>query len=251
MKPTGPLQAPSSTTSAPSRASTKGFGPVEQDSPGGRAAGAVAGERGAQRGTGGGTRKGRLAFFREFVKSPAELGTCFTSSPALGKAITEGMGLETAKTVIETGAGAGAITEDILRRIQPSPACTFVAIELNAGLAIALKERFPRVRVYREDAQNIRSVCERENIVPGTVDVVISSLPFLLFPAGLQERIIHETAAVLKPGGTFAMLTYRVEAIMPSVKRFRRIMEREFSTVADPRRITANFPPAHIYRCEK
>jgi phospholipid N-methyltransferase len=105
--------------------------------------------------------------------------------------------------------------------------------------------------VWREDATNVRSVCEREGIALGTIDAVVSSLPFLLMPDGIRGRILHETAAVLRPGGRFVMLTYRPEKFFPSVRRFRAQMQAEFTSVRMARFVPLNFPPAFVYRCER
>lgn len=192
---------------------------------------------------------GRMAFLREFVKAPGELGTCFTSSGPLARGIVKGLDLEHARAVIEFGPGPGPVTREILARIPAG--CKFFAVELNAGLAEAFRKRFPGVTVYQDDAANVRALCERSGIVPGEVDVVVSTLPFLLFPEELQQKILHETAGVLRPGGRFTTITYRMAKVMPSVQRFKAVMAREFSKVEFARIVLANVPPAYVYRCTK
>jgi phosphatidylethanolamine/phosphatidyl-N-methylethanolamine N-methyltransferase len=193
--------------------------------------------------------RGGIAFLREFLKAPVELGTCFTSSKALARAMVSGLGLETAQTVIELGPGTGAITEEVLRRIPKG--CRFFAIERNAGLVRELRRRWPDLSVHQDDARNLRAICEREGVRPGEVDVVVNSLPFLLFPEELQDEILRETAAVLRPGGRFTLITYRIEGLMPSVRKFRRLMERHFSDVRLRRRVLQNMPPASVYWCTR
>lgn len=188
-----------------------------------------------------------LTFFRAFLRSPLELGTCFGSSPALSRAMVADMGLESAAAVAELGPGTGPLTEQILARIPRG--CRFVAVERNADLAAALRRRWPDLHVHQDDAANLVAICRREGIEPGSVDAVISSLPFLLMPAAAQSTLLHAAAAVLRPGGRFCAVTYRPEAIMPSVKRFRSLMEREFSRVRLAKVVLANVPPAFVYRC--
>src|SRR5690606_33956001 len=124
-------------------------------------------------------------------------------------------------------------------------------VELNAGLADAFRERFPGATVFQDDAANVRALCEKAGIVPGEVDVIVSTLPFLLFPEDLQRKILHEAAGVLKPGGRFTTITYRMAKLMPSVKQLKRVMEGEFSTVQFARVVPWNVPPAYVYRCIK
>lgn len=190
-----------------------------------------------------------MAFLREFLKAPVELGTCFTSSKALARAMVSGLGLETARTVIELGPGTGAITEEVLARIPKG--CKFFGIERNAGLVRELRKRWPEFSVHHEDARNLRAVCEKEGVRPGEVDIVVNSLPFLLFPEALQDEILRETAAVLRPGGRFTLITYRIEGLMPSVRKFRSLMEQHFSDVRLRRRVLQNIPPASVYWCQK
>lgn len=205
---------------------------------------------GQQRQTQPGARDaGRLAFLREFMKAPGELGTCFTSSGPLARGIVNGLGLERAGAVIEFGPGPGPVTREIFKRTPKD--CKFFAVELNAGLAEEFRRRFPGVTIFQDDAANVRSLCEQAGIVPGEVDVIVSTLPFLLFPEELQQKILHEAAGVLKPGGRFTTITYRMAKLMPSVKRFKAVMNREFSTVQFARVVPLNVPPAYVYRCIK
>lgn len=190
---------------------------------------------------------GRLAFLREFMKAPVELGTCFTSSGPLSRGIVRGLGLEEAGAVIEFGPGPGPVTREILKRIPQE--CRFFAVELNAGLADEFRRRFPDVTLFQDDASNVRALCEQVGIMPGAVDVIVSTLPFLLFPHELQQKILHEAAGVLKPGGRFTTITYRMAALMPSVKKFKALMAQEFQTVQFARVVVANVPPAYVYRC--
>jgi phosphatidylethanolamine/phosphatidyl-N-methylethanolamine N-methyltransferase len=189
---------------------------------------------------------GRLAFFREFLKSPVQLGTCFTSSRPLARGIVRGMGLEHARAVIEFGPGPGPVTREIVRRIPKD--CKFFAIERNDGLAQEFRRRFPGVPCYNDDAANVRALCERTGIEPGTVDCIVSTLPFLLFPPEVQRKILHEAAGVLRPGGRFHTITYRMAKVMPSVQRFKQIIREEIGNVSLARIVLANIPPTYIYR---
>lgn len=192
---------------------------------------------------------GRLVFFKEFLKSPKELGTCFKSSAALCRAMTEGLGLESARAVVELGAGDGPLTRRILQRTPRG--CRFFAVEQSESLARALQNRFSGLHVHAADAAGVVDLCEQEGITPGTVDCVVSSLPFLLFQPELQERILASAAAILRPVGVFTTLTYRPEGLLPGVRPFRRRMEKEFSIVRLSKIVLGNVPPAFVYRCWK
>lgn len=191
----------------------------------------------------------RIGFFRQFLKAPKELGTCFTSGKGLVKALTSDMGLESAKAVVELGPGSGPLTERIVHLIPAG--AVFFTVESNAGLVELLRTRFPTVTTYHDDALNVSAIAKQHGVQPGTVDAVVSSLPFLLFDDDLQDRMLGAIAKVLRPGGRFSMVTYRPERIMTSARDFRRRMERHFAKVERAAFVPTNIPPAHVYRCTK
>lgn len=191
----------------------------------------------------------KSAFFREFFRSPRELGTCFTSTPTLARAMTDGIGLETARVVVEYGPGTGPVTSQILARIPAD--CRFIAIERNGEMVRVLRERFPQVRLYEDDAGEVRAICAREGIAPAQVDAIVSALPFTLMPRAVQERILAETGAMLRPGGSFVTITYRPAAIMPSARRLRALMERNIGPTRLARSVLGNIPPAFVYKVRR
>jgi phosphatidylethanolamine/phosphatidyl-N-methylethanolamine N-methyltransferase len=193
--------------------------------------------------------RGGFAFLREFLKAPVELGTCFASSKTLSRVMVDGLDLERAKVVVEYGPGTGALSEEVLARIPKD--CKFIAIERNAGLADELRRRWPSIHLHQDDARNVAAICEREGVRPGEVDVVVNSLPFLLFPPELQDELFRKTSEILRPGGRFTLLTYRIEGLMPSVNRVKRLMGNYFSEVQLRARVFQNVPPASVYWCKK
>jgi phospholipid N-methyltransferase len=194
--------------------------------------------------------KGRLVFIREFLRKPAQLGSMFTSGKALSRKMIEGIGIEHARAVVELGPGPGPVTEQILDRIPAPPGCRFVAIEFNPELAAALRERFPDITIHVGNAADIRTICADEGILPGTVDCIVSGLPFLLFPEALQRSILTEIRAMLRPGGYLSQVTLGSE-VLPNTRKFRKLLEEFFPGVKRAGPVIANVPPAFVYRCRK
>lgn len=217
-------------------ASVVGGEPQTRDGPQGQAKG--------RRGGG----QGRLLFLREFLRAPGQLGSMFTSSRALARAMVEHIGIEQAGVVIELGPGPGPVTEQILARIPPG--CRFLAIERNAELAAALRRRFPALDLIEDDAANLLELCRQRDIGPGSVDCVVSGLPFLLFPRLLQRRILSQIVAVLRPGGWLSQVTLGSE-MLPATRRFRCVLEHHFVRVERAGPVLTNLPPAFVYRCQK
>lgn len=189
---------------------------------------------------------GSLTFFTEFFRSPIELGTFLPTAAGVGKLMCKDLGLESARAVCECGPGTGPITISILERLQPG--AHFFAIEYNARMAESFRRRFPQVRVYQDDATNIRTLTQREGLEG--LDCVLSAVPWLVLPRKVQDAMLRETAASLRPGGRFTMVTYRPEATA-SVKAFRRLMESHFSNVRLKGTVWGNFPPAYVYQAER
>ena len=82
-------------------------------------------------------------------------------------------------------------------------------------------------------------------------DVVISGLPFAIFPEELQEKILQGVLRSLVPGGTFATFAYLQGVILPAGVRFRKKLESTFPEVTTSQIVWNNMPPAFVYRCRK
>lgn len=193
--------------------------------------------------------RGVLAFFREFWRSPAQLGTCFISSRSLARAMVRNLALHQASSIVELGPGPGPLTREIVAKAHPR--ATLIAIERNQAMVDALRQRFPNVHVHHNDAGNLRQCCADHGIAPGQLDFVVCSIPFMLLPGPAQEHILQGISDMLRPGGGFTALTYRIDTLLPSVRAFRKRMEQRFSLVRYDKLVLTNFPPAAVYRCER
>jgi phospholipid N-methyltransferase len=190
---------------------------------------------------------GALLFLKEFFRSPIELGTFLPTAKGVGRMMVDGLGLEHASSVCECGPGTGPITVSILERLRPG--ARFFVIEYNGTMARSFQRRFPHVRLYQDDATNVDLIAKKHEGLPH-LDAIVSAVPWMALPASVQEKMITQTAAALRPGGRFSMVTYRPEATA-SVKRFRRMMEDRFSEVKLKGTVWGNFPPAYVFQCVK
>lgn len=216
------------------------------------AAGVKTGRQGSQASKGGRApaqveaKPDRLAFLRAFFKNPKQLGACFPSSPQLRRAQVEGLGLERAKAVAELGAGPGTTTQDILGLIPRE--AKFFAVELNPLLAGEFRRRLPGVKLYEDDAIKLRRFAAEQGVQQ--LDFVITSLPWMLFEPELQDNLMREIHAALRPGGKFTMITYRYPGL-PRVNRFFRSMRTIFSHAKLHKYVAANIPPTSVYVATK
>ena len=176
---------------------------------------------------------------------PWRTGTVVPSSRELAELMAEDMGLATADTVVELGAGTGPFTRLIAERVKPD--ALVLAFEIDPVLAEQLQPRVPRVRVVNDSAEHLplhlrAAGCE-------AADAILSGLPWANFSRELQERLLRAVVLGLRPGGRFATFAYVPAAQLPPGRRFRALLESCFARVETTRLVYWNFPPAFVYRC--
>ena len=187
------------------------------------------------------------SLFWNFLKNPSQVGACCPSSPSLCHEITSSIGVENASLVVELGPGTGAITEMICCKMKQD--ALLAAVELNEKMAQNIEQKFSNVTVFRGCASELDNMLRSRQLPQA--EIVISGLPFALFPDDLQEKILRSVVHSLAPGGTFATFTYLQGAILPAGIRFRRKLERIFPQVTSSPIVWKNIPPAFVYRCRK
>ncbi|MBE6384837.1 MAG: methyltransferase domain-containing protein [Lentisphaerae bacterium] len=187
------------------------------------------------------------SLFWKFLKNPRQVGACCASSPALCREITSAIGVESADLIAELGPGTGVITEEICSKLKPG--AKLAAVELDEALANGIERRFKNVTVFRGCASQLDTMLNSRALPKA--DVVISGLPFAIFPEELQEKILRGIVRSLVPGGTFATFAYLQGVILPAGVRFRRKLENTFPEVTTSQIVWNNMPPAFVYRCRK
>jgi phosphatidylethanolamine/phosphatidyl-N-methylethanolamine N-methyltransferase len=197
-------------------------------------------------------------FLMQFLRRPAEIGAFAPSSRHLARRMISGIGIETAKVVVEYGPGTGAVTGHILSALSPS--AKFFAIEINPVFADAVRRRNPGASIHTGSVADIESFCAAEGVAPlkvdgaqseGGIDLIISGLPWASFPESLQRSILDATMRVLKPGGLFVTFGYHVGLLTPAGQRFAKLMRQYFSSTSRSWVIWRNLPPAFVVRCRK
>jgi phospholipid N-methyltransferase len=183
--------------------------------------------------------------FKRFLCHPTQVGALCSSSPALGRKITSDIGLETAKTVVELGPGAGAITREILGKVSRD--AFFLAVELDKMLYDELELRFPAVSFRNDSAVNLAVILASEQ--RARADVIISGLPWAIFPESLQEAILDSITDSLAADGCFTTFAYVQGLLLPAGRRFRRRLQERFELVEVSEVVWRNLPPAFVYRC--
>ena len=191
--------------------------------------------------------KESLLFFFNFIRHPKSTGAVFPSSRRLAEVMVEDAGLDTAATVVELGPGTGAFTGTIAERLGDQD--NYLGLELREKFVSIVQEKYPHLRVVNDSAEKI--VENLGKIDRQKADAIISGLPWAAFDADLQKRIMKSVTAALAPGGTFSTFTYLHARQLPAGKRFRALLDDNFSDVQTSKTVWLNLPPAFVYHCTK
>ncbi|MEU2211349.1 class I SAM-dependent methyltransferase [Streptomyces hygroscopicus] len=183
-----------------------------------------------------------MSITTEFFRRPLMTGAVAASSRRLAYAMTEGIGLEQARTVVELGPGTGVFTDAILARLASD--ARLVAVELNPVLAARLSatRRDTRLTVVQGSAAELAVV------VGGPVDAVVSGLPWTVMPQNQRGYILDAVTAVLAPGGRFTTFAYLHAAWTPPARHFTAELACRFDRLERSKTVWANLPPAFVHR---
>ena len=171
-------------------------------------------------------------FLLQYLKAPALVGAVAPSSDGLARAMSQrahGFG-----TILELGAGTGAITRQL---VADHPATPLLLFEHDARLARTLAHRFPARFVY--------SGCVHEQAramldVPADT-VAVSSLPFRSLPASVRAptQALIEDFLLASPNRRLVQFTYGRG--VPFVTH-RHALKWKLS-----QRVWRNVPPAAVW----
>lgn len=186
-----------------------------------------------------------MSITTEFLRRPLMTGAVAASSRRLAFAMTEGIGLEQARTVAELGPGTGVFTDAILGRLAPD--ARLIAVELNPVLAARLSatRRDTRLTVVQGSAAELAVV------VGEPVDAVVSGLPWTVMPQNQRGYILDAVSEVLAPGGRFTTFAYLHAAWTPPARHFTAELACRFDRLECSRTVWANLPPAFVHRATR
>ena len=186
--------------------------------------------------------------FREFVKAayrdPVNVSTIFPSLRYLSQAMIRQAAITSDSHVLELGCGSGAITKHILS--SETEFASYTGVEIDEGLVSFLHQKYPDARILNASADDLSA-----HIEDNSIDTIVCSLPWTLFPRGLQESIMNEILRVLKPGGRFTTFLCIHALTYPGAPRIKDIFRESFSTFERKQTVALNIPPANVYGGQK
>jgi phosphatidylethanolamine/phosphatidyl-N-methylethanolamine N-methyltransferase len=178
-------------------------------------------------------------FFRSWVRNPIRVGAVAPSSRLLAKQMVNG--LEADSTVVELGPGTGTFTRVILNA-GVSPERLYL-IEQSERFSQFLQQRFPGTQVVCGDAVVMSDLLSKQT---GSVDLVVSGLPLLLFSDVQKAKLLEGAFALLGPGGRLHQFTYGGRCPVGRSLRLRLGLKATLIGVTP-----FNIPPAFVYRFER
>lgn len=185
-------------------------------------------------------------FLREFARRPKDLGSVVPSSVHLARMMVRSADLENRHSVLELGAGTGAITSVIREAV---PDAELLCLEPNPGLADVLRRRFPELSVAEDYAgPELPALLTRHGM--SLVDRVVSALPWTIWGEETQSAIFEGIVAAMRPEGRFVTYSYLTGQVLPNHKVMRDQLHRRFRRVRRTKPLWANFPPATVYVCD-
>src|SRR5262245_9779830 len=129
----------------------------------------------------------RFLFLRKFLRHGTRIASIAPSSRALALALCQYIDPTHPQTILELGAGTGAVTTVALERMHPHS--TLIAIEMDSDFAQILADRCPRAYTIRADASTASIRLQALGI--DQVDVVISGLPTPSLPRPVNQQIFN------------------------------------------------------------
>lgn len=172
-----------------------------------------------------------MHFLKQFFVSPKTVGAVAPTSQVTAAMMARP--ISSSATVLEIGAGTGAITSEVLQRISNSSQLT--AVEIDPKLAAILRKNFPTLDIQIEDVE----LSLQKEIA---YDVIISGIPFVSMDKKKRDRIFKLIQQRLKTNGLFIAFQYSLYT--------KKELEHTFSKV-DIQFSPQNLPPAFIYICQK
>lgn len=181
----------------------------------------------------------RLKFFVEGVKNLKTVGTITRSSKYVCQHMIKDVDFDTAKCIVELGAGDGVITKHILDAMGPDT--KLLAFEVFEAFCVQLRALDdPRLIVIEDSAEFLPKYLKEHNIE--SADYIISAIPFVSLPDDLGYRIVEAAKNSLKKGGFYIQLHYSLLA--------KKLYSKVFGNV-DVDFVVRNVPPAFILKSIK
>lgn len=183
------------------------------------------------------TAQGNGLFLKKFLQKGRGISAATPSSRFLSEAVCAAVDFSKPSTIVEVGAGTGAITEVILEHLRPHH--RFVMLEFDPDFCDILRQRFPNIDLIQGDVGEIEGPLASMGI--GKVDYVLSGLPTPNLPPKSLAKMMRWLRRSLAPDGVFSQIT-----VIPLY--YKSFYKQLFANV-EYEMVWLNAPPGGVYYC--
>jgi phosphatidylethanolamine/phosphatidyl-N-methylethanolamine N-methyltransferase len=176
-----------------------------------------------------------LLFLRKFLRS-GQVAAVTPSSRPLAETLCREIDPRVPQTIVELGAGTGAVTRVACQRMHPKS--RMIAVEIDRQFAEITAARCPRAEVVVGDVSNLDQWLSERGI--GDIDVMISCLALPTLPRPTNAAVF-DCLARRGRRAAFTQLT-----LVPLL--YRRMYVRLFQEVRFSLEFR-NLPPGGAYYC--
>jgi phospholipid N-methyltransferase len=187
-----------------------------------------------------------LSFFKAFIKKPTTIGAFAPSSKALAKEMLKHWPEKSGDLIVEYGPGTGAFSKVLHNKLDGQ---TSIALEIMEDFIPELQAKYQGTEFIHSSADELGKALEQREL--HKPKLIISGLPWAIFPDELQDSILRETYLNLADDGYFSTFAYYHALKMPNAKKFYDKIQNTFSRVEKSNITWKNFPPAIVYHCRK
>ena len=172
------------------------------------------------------------------------------SSRHLARAMLEGLPISETRTVVELGAGTGAITRVLLETLPPQ--ATLLAFEIKPEFISYMHKSFsdPRLVLLNAPAESLGGELRRRGY--DRVDAVVSSLSLRFMPDHQQRALQEALAPFMDERSVYTQYQYVHGLRFENGKILRHSslpFLREYFGSIQCRTIWRNLPPARVFTC--
>jgi phospholipid N-methyltransferase len=144
--------------------------------------------------------KQHVVFIWEALKDFEQVSSIIPSSRFLERRLIKQAHLNTAKTVVELGAGTGGTTMAILKAMRKD--ARLLSIEINPRFYEVLQRiDDERLIAHLGSADELQAIMQQYGLPQA--DVIFSGIPFSRIDKAVGKQILAQIAESLTPGGRF------------------------------------------------
>lgn len=186
-------------------------------------------------------------FLNRALRNQGRVGAIAPTSSAVARRIAGLIAPDPCLTVVELGAGTGAISAEVGPRLGPGS--RHIAVEREPELLAVLASTAPWAERVNCD---VRELCgQLAELEVHQADVILSSLPWGIFSLEDQRVLLGQVTRLLSKDGVFAAIAYRPTRLAPRSRAFRSALAESFGEMVPTATMWANLPPTRLYICRR